>query len=87
MTLSKIIHSSATILWLISAIYLLYKYFLNLGYWDRPLYLSLGLFLIIIISRKPFNKLNLWISLFYIAFGVWVSLDFFLIMTDVFTVN
>lgn len=87
MRVRKTIHYIAVVLWLISASYLLYQYSLNAGYWDLPLYISLVLFLIIIISQKPFTKLNLWIFFFYIAFGIWISVDIFLMMTDVFSVE
>lgn len=64
-----------------SAAYLAYKYSLQAGYWEHPLYITLFLYLIILLSKKGFNKLNVCIFLFYVAFGIWVAVDLFLIVT------
>lgn len=77
----------ATVLWFISAAYLVYKYSLQAGYWEHPLYITLFLYLVILLSKKGFNKLNVCIFLFYAAFGIWLAIDLFLALAGVFSVN
>ncbi|MDQ0427787.1 hypothetical protein QOZ98_000612 [Planomicrobium stackebrandtii] len=77
----------ATILWFTSAAYFVYKYSLHAGYWEHPLYITLFLYLVILLSKKGFNKLNVFIFLFYIAFGMWFAMDLFLILTEGFSVD
>ena len=77
----------AAILWSISAVYLVYKYALNAGYWEHPLYITLFFYLVILLSKKGLTKLNIFIFFFYIAFGIWLFLDLFLHIVGVFSIN
>lgn len=81
------IRLAATVLWFISAAYLVYKYSLQAGYWEHPLYITLFLYLVILLSKKGVNKLNVCIFLFYVALGLWFAVDLFLIFTKAVSVN
>ncbi len=87
MKASQNIRLVAAVLWFFSAAYLVYKYSLQAGYWEHPLYITLFLYLIILLSKKGFNKLNISIFFFYIAFGIWVALDLLLFLVEAFSVD
>lgn len=84
MQIKIIIHCLAAVLWSFSAAYLVYIYYLNAGHWKNPLYVSLFLYFIVIISRLGFNKVNLFIFIFYIGFAIWFTADLFLALTGTF---
>ena len=84
MQIKNLIHYTAAVLWSFSAVYLIYIYYLNAGYWKNPLYVSLLLYLIVFMSRMGFNKLNLSIFLFYTGFAIWFAADLFLALMGIF---
>lgn len=87
MKVRNIIHCTAAVLWPISAVYLVYTYYLKAGYWEHPLYISLFLYLIVLMSKKGFNKINLFIFFFYAGFGIWFVVDLLLAIGGAFSVD
>ncbi|HSI66004.1 MAG TPA: hypothetical protein VK947_01230, partial [Planococcus sp. (in: firmicutes)] len=75
MEIRKKIYNMAVAIWGLSTFYLVYKYSLHEGYWEHPLYVSFLFYLVILISNGGFNKLSLYILLFYIGFFIWFFID------------
>ncbi|MFI8687533.1 hypothetical protein [Rossellomorea sp. NPDC077527] len=71
------------VFWVIATVYLFYKYSLQAGYWDQPLYASLALYFLLVIVYKGFNKMIAVLFLVYIVFGLWVIADLFGVISDV----
>lgn len=72
------------VLWAIATGYLFYKYSLQAGYWDKPLYISLSLYFLLVVVNKGFNKMIASLFLVYIVLGLWIIADLFGILSDVF---
>jgi hypothetical protein len=79
----KEIFNITLIAWGIATLYLLYKYSLQAGYWEHPLYTSLILYIALVIINKGFNKLIASLFLVYIGLGVWFIMDFLMLFSDV----
>ncbi|QHJ69619.1 hypothetical protein [Planococcus halotolerans] len=76
----EMFYKTAVILWFITAVYLVYKFSLQAGYWKNPLYANLFFYGMILIANKGFNKLTLYMILFYIGMGVWFIFSLMLYM-------
>ncbi|WP_226675891.1 hypothetical protein [Rossellomorea aquimaris] len=63
------------ILWVVATVYLFYKYSLQAGYWNLPLYTSLALYFLLVIVNKGFSKLIASLFLVYFIFGLWFIVD------------
>lgn len=83
----EIIYKTAIVLWFISAAYLVYKFSLQAGYWKNPLFFNLFFYGMILIANKGFNKLTLYMLLFYVGMGIWFVITFLLILGNAFSVN
>lgn len=87
MKVREIIYKTAVILWFASAVYLVYRFSLQAGYWEHPLYISLFFYGVILLANKGFNKLTLYIILFYIGMGIWFLFSLMLFMDKIFGVH
>ncbi|RLQ84835.1 hypothetical protein [Planomicrobium sp. Y74] len=79
----EIFYKTVVVLWFISAVYLVYKFSLQVGYWKNPLYVNLFFYGVILIANKGFNKLTLYMILFYIGMGVWFIFSLMLYMGEI----
>ena len=87
MTTKKIIYYAFLLIWFISSGYLLYKYSLDAGYWLNPLLFSFSCYIAILIINKGFNKLIMFMTLFYVGFVTWFIVDLIINFLEIFSVD
>lgn len=83
----EMFYKIAVILWFISAAYLVYRFSLQEGYWEHPLYFNLFFYGMILLANKGFNKLTLYMIGFYVGMVIWFMISFLLILGEAFSVN
>lgn len=80
MNTKKYIYHITFTLWLLTALYFIYKYASGVGYWKKPLLLSIFFYIFMIVINKGLNKNLIYLSLFYVLFVIVfiLELTFFL---------
>lgn len=57
-------------LWLLTALYFIYKFASNAGYWKNPLLISVLFYILMIVLNKGIGKIEIYIGLFYVLFVI-----------------